>query len=139
MSFDDHIEDLFAEYEQQRSSLTELQERMKAISGSASSPRKEVTVTVGQNGVMTDISFPTSAYKRMSPTELQATIMQTFAEAKEEVMDKAAAALAPILPEGMDAAAMVRGKAGVDMFLPPEGPRMTSGVREMLGLGPEKP
>ena len=73
------------------------------------------------------------------PTELQATIMQTFAEAKEEVMDKAAAALAPILPEGMDAAAMVRGKAGVDMFLPPEGPRMTSGVREMLGLGPEKP
>jgi len=139
MSFDDHIEGLFAEYERQRSSLTALQERMRQVQASATAPRREVTVTVGQNGVLTGISFPSSAYRRMTPTELQAVIMQSYAEAKEQVMDRAADILAPLLPDGMDAARMVRGEAGADMYLPPGGPRMTSGVRDLLGLGPEQP
>ncbi|WBB80453.1 YbaB/EbfC family nucleoid-associated protein [Micromonospora sp. WMMD882] len=139
MSFDDRIEELFAEYERQRSSLTELQERMREIQASATAPRREVTVTVGQNGVLTAVTFPTGAYRRMTPVELQAVIMQTYAEAKEQVMDRAADIIAPLLPDGMNAARMVRGEAGVDMYLPPGGPRMTSGVRRMLGLAPEQP
>ncbi|WDZ83743.1 YbaB/EbfC family nucleoid-associated protein [Micromonospora cathayae] len=139
MSFDDRIEELFAEYERQRSSLTELQERMREITASVTSPRREVTVTVGQNGVLTGIAFPTGAYRRMTPVELQAAILQTYAEAKEQVMDRAADIIAPLLPEGMNAARMVRGEAGADMYLPPGGPRMTSGVRRMLGLAPEQP
>ncbi|TDC46567.1 YbaB/EbfC family DNA-binding protein [Micromonospora sp. KC207] len=139
MSFDDHIEELFAEYQRQRSSVTTLQERMSKVQGSATSPRREVTVTVGQNGVLTEISFPTSAYRRMTPAELQATVMQTYSEAKEQVMEQAAALIAPLLPPGMDAARLVRGQAGPDMYLPPEGPRMTSGVRALLGLDPEQP
>ncbi|WJK43728.1 YbaB/EbfC family nucleoid-associated protein [Solwaraspora sp. WMMA2056] len=139
MSFDDHIEKLFAEYQRQRSNVLDLQERMSKIKATATSPRREVTVTVGQNGVLTDIAFPTGAYRRMPPAELQATILQTFAEAKELVMEQAADLLAPLLPDGMNAAKMVRGEAGVDMYLPPEGPRMTSGVRQLLGLDPEQP
>ncbi|MFV2009105.1 MULTISPECIES: YbaB/EbfC family nucleoid-associated protein [unclassified Micromonospora] len=139
MSFDDHIEKLFAEYQHQRSSVLDLQERMSKIKATATSPRREVTVTVGQNGVLTDITFPTGAYRRMPPAELQATILQTFAEAKELVMEQAADLLAPLLPYGMNAAKMVRGEAGVDMYLPPEGPRMTGGVRQLLGLDPEQP
>ncbi|MEU1755719.1 YbaB/EbfC family nucleoid-associated protein [Micromonospora matsumotoense] len=139
MSFDDRVEKLFAEYERQRSGLTALQERMRKVRGSATSPRREVTITVGQNGVLTDISFPSGAYRRMTPTELQATIMQTFAEAKEQVMEQSAEVIAPLLPEGMDAARMVRGEAGPDMYLPPGGPRLTSGVRALFGLSPEQP
>ncbi|BCJ67306.1 YbaB/EbfC family nucleoid-associated protein [Polymorphospora rubra] len=139
MAFDDRIATLFAEYERQRDSVKELQERMSRVKASATSPRREVTVTVGQNGVLTDISFPTGAYRRMPPAELQATIMQTFAEAKEQVMEQAAELLAPLLPAGMNAAKMVRGEAGVDMYLPPEGPRMSQGVRELLGLDADRP
>ncbi|KXK60061.1 hypothetical protein AWW66_20815 [Micromonospora rosaria] len=139
MAFDDRIETLFAEYERQRTSVQELQEKMSKVKASATSPRREVTVTVGQNGVLTDVSFPTSAYRRMSPTELQATIMQTFTEAREQVMEQAADLLAPLLPAGMNAAKMVRGEAGVDMYLPPEGLRMPQGVRELLGLDVDKP
>ncbi|MBO4161967.1 MULTISPECIES: YbaB/EbfC family nucleoid-associated protein [Micromonospora] len=139
MSFDERVEKLFAEYERQRSGLTDLQERMGKVRGSATSPRREVTVTVGQNGVLTEIGFPTGAYRRMTPTELQATIMQTFAEAKEQVMEQAAEVIGPLLPDGMDVARMVRGEAGPDMYLPPEGPRLTSGVRRLLGLSPEQP
>ncbi|WP_431923518.1 YbaB/EbfC family nucleoid-associated protein [Micromonospora wenchangensis] len=139
MNVDDRVEELFAEYARQRSSLSDLQQRMSTVRGCATSPRQEVTVTVGQNGVLTEIAFPTGAYRRMTPTELQASIMQTFAEAKEKVMTQAAELIAPLLPPGMDAARMVRGEAGPDMFLPPGGPRMTSGVRALLGLDPEQP
>lgn len=138
MSFDDHIEGLFAEYERQRSSITDLQARMKEVRASATSPRREVTVTVGRGGELTDITFPTSAYKRLTPTELASTILHTYAEAKDQAMDQAAELLAPLLPEGLDAAKMVRGEAGVDMYLPPGGPRMTSGARALLGLDPEQ-
>lgn len=134
MNFNERIESLFEEYQRQRNSLTELQQRMRAISASATSPRREVTVTVGQGGILTDIRFPTSAYRRLTPADLTAVIMQTYAEAKERVMDEAAAILAPMLPDGVDAAALVRGTAGTDAFLPAE-PRLATSVREILGMG----
>ncbi|AGZ38792.1 YbaB/EbfC family nucleoid-associated protein [Actinoplanes friuliensis] len=134
MDFNERIEHLFEEYQRQRASFSTLQQQMREISASATSARHEVTVTVGQSGVLTDIRFPTSAYKRLTPAELTATIMQTFAEAKEEATSQAAAILAPMLPDGMDARAMVSGQAGVDTYLPAE-PRMATSVREILGLG----
>ncbi|MFI5934993.1 YbaB/EbfC family nucleoid-associated protein [Actinoplanes sp. NPDC051494] len=131
MNFNDRIESLFESYQQQRNSLTELQEKMRALTATATSPRREVTITVGQNGVMTDIKFPTGAHKRLTPVDLTELIMTTYAEAKEDVMQQAAATLAPMLPDGMDAQALVRGTAGTDAFLPKE-PRMVTSVREML-------
>ncbi|GAA3945593.1 YbaB/EbfC family nucleoid-associated protein [Actinoplanes auranticolor] len=134
MNFNERIEGLFEEYQRQRNSLTELQEKMRALTATATSPRREVSITVGQNGVMTDIRFPTGAHKRLAPADLTELIMATYTEAKENVMQQAAATLAPMLPEGMDAQALVRGTAGTDAYLPKE-PRMATSVREMLNLG----
>ena len=132
---DDRIEQLFEDYQRQRDSLAETQRRMSEISATASSPRREVTVTVGQNGVMTDIQFSGSAYRRMAPADLTAAILATYADAKESVMQQAAAILAPLLPAGLDASALVRGQAGPDAFLPAE-PRIATSVRELLTKGP---
>lgn len=134
MNFNERIEGLFEEYQRQRNSLTELQEKMRALTATATSPRREVSITVGQNGVMTDIRFPTGAHKRLAPADLTELIMATYSEAKENVMQQAAATLAPMLPDGMDAQALVRGTAGTDAYLPKE-PRMATSVREMLNLG----
>jgi DNA-binding protein YbaB len=134
MNFNERIEGLFEEYQRQRNSLTELQEKMRALTATATSPRREVSITVGQNGVMTDIRFPTGAHKRLAPADLTELIMTTYTEAKENVMQQAAATLAPMLPDGMDAQALVRGTAGTDAYLPKE-PRMATSVREMLNLG----
>jgi DNA-binding protein YbaB len=134
MNFNERIEGLFEEYQRQRNSLTELQEKMRALTATATSPRREVSITVGQNGVMTDIRFPTGAHKRLAPADLTELIMTTYSEAKENVMQQAAATLAPMLPDGMDAQALVRGTAGTDAYLPKE-PRMATSVREMLNLG----
>lgn len=138
MNISERIEGLFEEYQQQRNSLTELQHRMRELTASATSPRREVSVTVGQNGVLTDIRFPTSAYKRLTPADLTEVIMTTYAEAKEKVMVQAEAVLAPMLPDGVDAGSLVRGTAGTDAFLPPE-PRVTTSVREILNLGRQAP
>lgn len=129
----DRIERLFEEYQRQRDNLADMQRRMSEISASATSPRREVTVTVGQNGVLTDIQFSNGAYRRMTPADLTAVVMATFNEAKEAAFEEATRILAPMLPDGADAAAMVRGKAGVDAYLPAE-PRIATSVREILGL-----
>ncbi len=153
MSFNDRIETLFEEYEQQRSSLAAMQARMREISATATSPRRDcrppvfsrlfgasspaVSVTVGQNGVLTDVKFPTGAHKRLPPTDVTDLIMATYAEAKENVLGQAAAILAPMLPAGLDATSLVRGTASADAFMPAE-PRLATSVREMLGMGQGK-
>ena len=50
MNYSERIEGLFQEYERQRTSLAEMQARMSALSATATSPRREVSVVVGQNG-----------------------------------------------------------------------------------------
>ncbi|WP_127500457.1 YbaB/EbfC family nucleoid-associated protein [Actinoplanes solisilvae] len=137
MEFGERIERLFADYQRQREGLAEMQRRMSEISASATSPRREITVTVGQNGVLKSIDFSNGAYRRMTPADLSAVVMATFAEAKEAAFDQAAKILAPMLPDGVDAAAMVRGQGGVDAFMPPE-PRMATSVREMLMGGSDR-
>ena len=137
MDFTTRIESLFQEYERQRSSLGEMQQKMRAISATATSQRREVAVTVGQNGVLTDVQFPTSAYKRMTPTELRSALLAAYGDAKEQAMAQATDVLKPLLPEGMDAGALVRGTAGPEAYFPAE-PRMTTSVREMLGIRREQ-
>jgi DNA-binding protein YbaB len=134
----DRLERLFEEYQRQRDNLGNMQRRMAEISASATSPRREVTVTVGQNGVLTDIQFANGAYRRMTPSDLTAVVMSTFNEAKEAALEEAARILAPMLPDGVDAGAMVRGKAGVDAYMPAE-PRMATSVREILGMREPQP
>ena len=134
----DRLERLFEEYQRQRDNLADMQRKMSEISASATSPRREVTITVGQNGVLTDIQFANGAYRRMTPSDLTAVVMATFHEAKEAAFEEAARILAPMLPDGVDASAMVRGQAGVDAYMPAE-PRMATSVREILGMrGPEQ-
>lgn len=133
MNVNERIEGLFQEYQRQRNRLTEMQQRMRELTATATSPRREVSVTVGQNGVVTDIRFPTGAHKRLTPADLSELIMATYAEAKEDVMNQAAAVIAPMVPDGVDPDALVRGTAGTDAYLP-EQPRIATSVREMLGM-----
>ena len=134
MDHGEHIEQLFKEYEEQRKNMTTMHERMKAVQASATSARREVTVTVGPNGAVLDVKFPTGGYRRMTPAELTSVIMQTYQEAKNDVLDQAADLLAPQLPAGLDARALMRGETTTDALMPQE-MRMSTSLREALGLG----
>ncbi|GIJ50331.1 hypothetical protein Val02_72170 [Virgisporangium aliadipatigenens] len=127
-----HIEQLFEEYQRQRTGFTELHTRMRALSATATSARREVSVTVGQNGVLTDVQFPTGAHRRLPPADLARLVLETYNTAKEDVFEQAASILAPVVPTGVDVHALVRGTAGADAFMPKE-PRIPTSVRELLG------
>jgi DNA-binding protein YbaB len=126
------LEELFEGYQRHRSRMTDLATQMQEISGTATSPRRELTVTVQHNGGLTDIKFTGSAYRRMTPTELSDLILSTVAEAKEKATDAAAEVLAPMLPPSMNARDVVSGKFGLEALAPAAGPRLPQAVREQL-------
>ena len=134
MDFGERLERMFEQYRQQREGLGALTEKMAAVSATATSPRREVEVTVGRNGVVTGVKFPTTAYRRMTPRELAETIMATMNEAKAEAQEQSAAILAPMMPPGMDVKAVLSGQMRPDALMP-EQPVLAPSVREQLGLG----
>ncbi|SDT10258.1 YbaB/EbfC family nucleoid-associated protein [Actinoplanes derwentensis] len=128
----DRVERLFAEYERQRGAMADMQRRMSEISVTVTSPRREVSVTVGQNGVLTGIDFPSGAHKRLTTADLTRLVMAAYTEAKEKALDQAAELLAPSLPAGIDARGLVRGST--DSLMPAQ-PRFPESVRELLMKG----
>jgi DNA-binding protein YbaB len=127
--YDQQIEQTLAKYREQRAGLGELQRRLSAISYSATSPRQVVSVTVGHQGEVTELKFPSGAYKRMAPAELAAVILSTIGEARSKALDEAASLLSPILPPGVVAKDLVAGKADLQAMMPLE-PRTADSVMD---------
>lgn len=117
---DEEMEQLLAAYREQAAGLADTQARLAGISCSATAPRQTVTATVGGQGEVLDLKFPSDAYKRMAPRELSAAILATIREAREKSLDEAAAILAPMLPDGLDARQIVAGKADLTAMMPEE-------------------
>ncbi|RKT56734.1 YbaB/EbfC family nucleoid-associated protein [Saccharothrix australiensis] len=113
-------------YRAQRDGLTRLRRDMGEIAISATTPYRTVTVTVGQQGELTDVRFPTEAYKRMTPAELSAEILAATVAARAGAAVEAARLLAPMArPE--DAEDVDAGRAGLTSILPAE-PRTAEDV-----------
>jgi YbaB/EbfC DNA-binding family protein len=98
----------------------------------ATSPRKEVSVTVNHGGNLTSINFTGTAYKRLASKDLAALIMRTLDEAREKAADESAELVAPMVPSGVNARDLVSGKLGVEPLMPADGPRVPRAVREYL-------
>jgi hypothetical protein len=114
------MDGLLAEFERQRVALAELQREMQNLSETSTSPRREVSVTVGQNGVLTDIQFPSSAFRRMTPGELSSVLMAKM--------------LQPHLSDGADADDLVRGTAKSEAYMP-DLSALPAEIRDIFGFG----
>jgi len=132
MSGDSRLEQMFEQYQRQHSMLTDLHQKMKEISVTATSPRREVEITVNHGGSVTDIAFTGSAYKRMAPKELAEVIMRTLEDAKDKAADESARLLEPVMPNGMNARDLLAGRLGIEQLAPADGPRLPQIVREEL-------
>lgn len=126
------MEQLFEEYQRKRATLSELHQKIMAISVTAASARREIEVTVNHAGSITGIVFTGSAYRRMAPKELADLILRTVQDAKERSLEESAGLLAPIMPNGMDAHDLVSGRLGIEHLVPADGPRLPQIVRERL-------
>lgn len=106
----EQLEQLLSQFEEQQRALVEVQRKLRAISATAVSPRKVVSVTAGHGGVIEEVKFPTAAYKRMAPVELAAVLTDTIAKAQRAATDEAAELMAPHMPPGIDAKAAFSGR-----------------------------
>lgn len=107
-------------YGEVRANIEEFRSRSAEVSVTVIAPRRVVSVTVGQQGRITDLSFPTSAYKRMAPADLANAVMESVREAQEKAEGEVTELLSPLLPEGVSASAVVDGTIDVSTFLPPD-------------------
>ena len=122
--YEQQLEESLALYHQRRQELTEFQDGMAAISVTVVSPRKVVSVTMGNAGELKEIKFPTNAYRNLTPSELGAVLTTAIEDARSQALDRAAELLSVMLPPGLDAKQLVRGKADLAAMMPddPEEP-----------------
>lgn len=124
------LEDALGAFQRQREHLSAAKERVAEATGSATSARREVTATVGRTGEVTELSFPTSAYKRMAPAELAAVIVRTIEQARQQAVDASAEELAPMLPPGFSARDLMAGKVDVEALFAARVPGFEGGTED---------
>jgi DNA-binding protein YbaB len=115
-----NVEMLRDEYERQVTNLSEMQQRLSEISATAVSPRRELSVTVGNQGVITELKFLTSAYRQLAKNELSDLVMRTIADAREKAIEQTAQLMAPMLPPGFNAKDLLTGAASAEALAPDE-------------------
>ncbi|WP_163010876.1 YbaB/EbfC family nucleoid-associated protein [Streptomyces dangxiongensis] len=132
--FDEQIEELRTGYQARLAQIGELQRRMSEVTGTATAKAQAMKVTVGPQGELLSVEFPTGAYRSMAPKELSDLIVATVQEARGKATAALAEIMTPHLPEGLDAARLLRGTADVARLMPSE-PAMPDGVREYVDQG----
>ncbi len=134
-SFDDQlIEELLDQYRKQREEVAEMQRQLAETTATATSPKKAVKVTVGAQGEVTAIEFPTAAFRRMPPKELADTLLTTIQEARAKALEKTNEVVSARLPEGVTMPDLLQGKVDPTKLLP-EDPSMPDSVRDYVDHG----
>jgi hypothetical protein len=102
--------------------MLELQRQAQKITATVLAAKRAFSVTVGAQGQITELSFPTEAYRKMAPAELASVIKLTVEKARLQAAEELGELMAPVLPEGFSMTDMVQGKADISAFMPPEMP-----------------
>lgn len=132
--YDEAVEQLMADYHRQLDQLAEHQRKMSEVTATATSPRKQVSVTLGAQGQMVDLRFMNDAYRDMAPMELSNLIAETFNAARAQVMKQQRELMMANAPAGMDLSKMFGDNADLGKVLPRD-PIMTDQVREYVDNG----
>ncbi|MFJ5639730.1 MULTISPECIES: YbaB/EbfC family nucleoid-associated protein [unclassified Streptomyces] len=118
--YDQEIEELLAQYRRQRDEAVETRRRINETTSTATAPRQAVKVTVGAQGQVTALEFPTGAYRRMPPKELADLLLTTIQQARAEALKKVDEIVSEQLPAGLSLSSMLQGQVDVKSFLPEE-------------------
>ncbi|GAA3211209.1 YbaB/EbfC family nucleoid-associated protein [Nonomuraea helvata] len=93
------LEQLVQEVNQQTEQLKKMQEKVGELSATASSKDGMVTVTVGPRGEVRTIDFDPRVYRKLSPSELSAVIVQQIERATSEVSAGMKELMEPFVPD----------------------------------------
>jgi DNA-binding protein YbaB len=132
--YDQQIEDLLEQYRRQRDEAAETRRRINETTSTVTAPRQTVKITVGAQGEVTAIEFPTGAYRRMPPRELADVLLTTLRQARAEALEGVAGVLAGRLPPGVTVPDLLQGRVDPAAVLP-EDPAMPDSVRDYVDHG----
>jgi DNA-binding protein YbaB len=94
----ERLTDVYGQYEQLRTHLDELPQRLASMQVSAASPDGLVQATVGPRGQLVDLRIDHENYRRVDADDLAQTIVVTVREAAERTAGEVEALLAGYLP-----------------------------------------
>jgi hypothetical protein len=104
------IDELRAKFDNRMAELATMQKDMQALSASATSPQRLLTVTVGAQGEVTGVKFHSDGYRSMAQPELEHVILKTTQVARGKVMSKLKGLMAPLAPAGVDIDDLMEGR-----------------------------
>ncbi|MEW1547911.1 YbaB/EbfC family nucleoid-associated protein [Streptomyces tsukubensis] len=81
---EEQLAEALAEFEETRSRLEQASAEAARISVTVTSKDRSVEATVGAQGELKNLRFPTSRYRSMAPAELAGTLMATITRARTE-------------------------------------------------------
>jgi DNA-binding protein YbaB len=132
--YEQQVDELIAKYQERRARAAELRSQIAGISATAIAARRVVKVTVGAQGEVRAIEFPTDAYKRLTPAELTEALMTTIEQARQKATAALAELMAPELPPGLNVLGLLQGKVDYAAAAP-ENPPIPDAVTEYLSYG----
>jgi DNA-binding protein YbaB len=132
--YDQQVEELLDQYRKQREEMAEMQRQLDDTTATVTAPKQVVKVTVGAQGQVNAIEFPTSAYRRLPPKELADTLLNTIQQARAKALEKTNELVSARLPAGVTMTDLLQGKAN-PMDLLSEDPAMPDSVRDYIDHG----
>ncbi|MFF4168847.1 YbaB/EbfC family nucleoid-associated protein [Streptomyces sp. NPDC001744] len=85
---EERLAEALAEFEETRARLDEAAAEAARISVTVTSKDRTVEATVGAQGELTGLRFPTSRYRTMAPAELANVLMGTIASARSQAASR---------------------------------------------------
>ncbi|GAB1640879.1 YbaB/EbfC family nucleoid-associated protein [Krasilnikovia sp. MM14-A1259] len=93
-----HADELMARFQQMRSGVGDLQQKLKAVQATVTSDDGLVTVVAGPRGQVVKVDFDPRIYRRPNSKELSATVTDTIRKATEKAMSQVEELMRPFMP-----------------------------------------
>jgi DNA-binding protein YbaB len=104
------IEQLLGEYDKLKGNVSQLQQRLARAQGQAESKDGAIKLSVGPRGELRALQLDPRAYRRYSPSELAAQILELAGEATTDVQHQLDEVMTPFLPPGISYSQVADGK-----------------------------
>ncbi|WP_214412824.1 YbaB/EbfC family nucleoid-associated protein [Sphaerisporangium fuscum] len=111
------LEQLVKKVNEQTERLRQAHQDMRELSATARSKGGLVSVTVGPRGEVRAIELDPRVYRKLSPSELAASIMEQISAATREVTGAVQEAMEPFLPEGVTLEDLLGEAPGAESLL----------------------
>jgi DNA-binding protein YbaB len=115
-----HVEQIAAEYSQQRTNAIEMHRKMQEITAKVTSSKGLVTIEMNAQSEITSLTFKSRAYREMAPAELANVILDTIRRARDSIQKQMLEALPSTSFAGASFADLLNGNVDFASLLPEE-------------------